>query len=136
MEEPDPQLGPQTGPEPGPGPCPGPEDYVQATKNAFAKCPRMSGLRLESVQAGYGYLTIRFEGPEDDFRGPYGAIIRLPRDRHDALWARYAADSQATIEDWAYRGVAMRADHARTASRTQHRGYTLDGIWWLINDTT
>lgn len=30
----------------------------------------------------------------------------------------------------------MRADQAHAASRTQHRGYTLDGIWWLINDTT
>ncbi|MEG9250271.1 hypothetical protein V6S67_19440 [Arthrobacter sp. Soc17.1.1.1] len=95
----------------------------------------MSGLRLEFVQAGYGYLTVCFEGPEDDFRGPYGAIIRLPRNMCDELWTRYA-DSQATIEDWAYRGVAHRADQAHTASRTQRRGYTLDNIWWLINDTT
>lgn len=132
MEEPAPQLGPQTDPKHGPGP----EEYVQATEDAFAKCPRMSGLRLESVHAGDGYLTIRFEGPQDDFRGPYGAIIRLPRDLDDALWARCAGDGQATIEDWAYTGVAMRADQAHTISRTQHRGYTPDNVWWLINDTT
>ena len=114
---------------------PRPQDYVEATYQVFAACPRISGLRLVSVEAAEGILTALFEGPLDDFRGPYGIIVRLPRKRQDQLWARYAS-GEGTVGTRAHTGVALRAVEAHTASQNEDRGYTSGNVWWLINDTT
>lgn len=113
---------------------PGPEEYVQAVERAFGRCPSLSGLRLLSVEARIGFATVRFEGSANDFRGPYGAMVRLPLGHHDQLWARYLEQDNGTVDDWAYAGIAMRAVKAYTASRDLERGYTLDGVWWIVND--
>ncbi|WP_422391904.1 hypothetical protein [Arthrobacter sp. N1] len=110
------------------------EEYVPAIERAFVRCPSLSGLRLLSAEARLGFATVRFEGPVDDFRGPYGAMVRLPKEQHDDLWNRYVDDRHATIDDWAHAGIAMRAVRAHTLSQDQDRGYTLDGVWWIIND--
>jgi hypothetical protein len=115
------------------GEGPRPEEYVSAVQRAFARCPNLSGLRLLSVEARLGFATVRFEGPVDDFRGPYGAIIRLPKDQHDNVWGRHA-DADGTVVDWAHAAIAMRAVHAHAASRDVERGYTFDGVWWIVND--
>ena len=115
---------------------PRPQEYVEATYQVFAACPRISGLRLVSVEAADGILTVQFEGPLDDFRGPYGIIVRLPRNRQDQLWARYVGDGGGTVGSWAHAGVALRAVEAHTVSQNEYRGYTADNVWWLINDTT
>jgi hypothetical protein len=101
----------------------------------FGRCPNLSGLRILSVEARLGFATVRFEGPADDFRGPYGALVRLPTGRHDELWARYAGNDMGTVENWAHAGIAMRVVSAHTASRAMDRGYTVDGVWWIVNDT-
>jgi hypothetical protein len=58
------------------GPCP--EEYIGAAEKAFAKCPKFKGLRYLSAEARHGFLTVRFEGPLDDHRGPYDVIVHLP----------------------------------------------------------
>jgi hypothetical protein len=108
-------------------------DFVDSTKRAFAKCPKLSGLRLLTAEVRHGLLTARFEGPVGDFRGPYGVIIQLPLHRHDIQWTRYAG-MEGTADHWAHAGVAMRALEAHNASRSEDRGYTPDGIWWLIDE--
>ena len=112
------------------------DEYIEATQQVFAGCPRISGLQLVSAEAADGFLTARFEGPLGDFRGPYGIIVRLPRTRQDELWTRYASEGEETVKDWVYAGVALRAVKAHAASQNQDRGYTTDNVWWLINDTT
>ncbi len=114
---------------------PVPEEYVQAIEQAFARCPNLSGLRLLSAEARLGFATVRFEGPINDFRGPYGAIVRLPKNQHDDLWNRYIDDANGTVFDWVHAGIAMRAVDAHTLSRELKRSYTIDGVWWIINDT-
>ncbi len=111
-------------------------EYIEATEHVFAGCPRISGLRLLSAEAADGLLAVRFEGPLDDFRGPYGAVVRLPATRQDPLWSRYTGEGEGTVKDWVYASVALRAVEAHAASQTQDRGYTADNVWWLINDTT
>lgn len=113
---------------------PRPEEYVQAIERVFARCPSLSGLRLSSAEARLGSATIRFEGPVDDFRGPYGAMVRLPKEQHDDLWNRYVDDWKATVDDSVHAGIAMRAVRAHTLSQDLDRGYTLDGVWWIIKD--
>ena len=91
-----------------------------------------------------------------DFRGPYGVIVRLPCDTGDEVWAEYAGtrsdtdlDSapgssgglevgrvQGSVDQWAHAGVAMRAVRAHAASLDQDRGYTVDGVWWIVDDTS
>lgn len=117
------------------GENPGPEEYVKAIEQAFARCPSLRGLRLLSTEARLGFATVRFEGPINDFRGPYGAIVRLPRKQHDDLWNRYVDDTESTVDDWAHAGIAMRAVRAHALSQDLERGYTMDGVWWIINDT-
>ncbi|MEG9250022.1 hypothetical protein V6S67_18180 [Arthrobacter sp. Soc17.1.1.1] len=85
------------------------------------------------AEARLGFATVRFDGPADDFRGPYGAMVRLPKKRHDDLWDRYANDRDATV-DWVHAGVAMRAVRAHALSQDLDRGYTIDDVWWIIND--
>ncbi len=112
------------------------DEYVEATQQVFAGCPRISGLQLVSAEVAGGFLTVRFEGPLGDFRGPYGVVVRLPRTRQDELWARYAGAGEKTVKDWAYAGVALRAVEAHAASQNQDREYTTENVWWLINETT
>lgn len=112
---------------------PSPADFAAATQRAFDNCPNFSGLHLLTVDVQAGFLTARFEGPIDDFRGPYGAIVQLPADQQDPLWATYAGPG-GTVDHWAHSGVAMRALDAHTTSRDENRGYTSDGMWWLIDD--
>lgn len=108
------------------------EDYLAATEAAFSRCPKLSGLRFVSADIDDGFLAVRFEGPADDFRGPYGVVVRLPGDRQDEQWARYSGTG--TVDDWAHRAVAMRSLSAHEASADQHRGYSPDGVWWLVSD--
>jgi hypothetical protein len=117
-------------------------EYVAATQWAFSRCPNLSGLRLVSVEARFDFLTIVIEGPVDDFRGPYGGVICLPRDRQDAARMISARDratelegGQDPVRQWAHVAVAMRALNVHQASALLARGYTSDGIWWLIDDT-
>ena len=110
------------------------ETYAAATEEAFARCPNLSGLRLLSVESRYGFLAARFEGPIDDFRGPYGVVVQLPKGRQDDQWARYAGSG--TVGEWVHAAVAMRAVNAHAASADQNRGYTPDDTWWLINETS
>ncbi len=111
-------------------------EYVEATQQVFAGCPRISGLQLASAEAADGILTARFEGPLGDFRGPYGVVVRLPKTRQDELWAKYGGEGDRTVKDWVYAGVALRAVEAHAASQHRDRGYTMDNVWWLINDIT
>ncbi|MHA7283325.1 hypothetical protein [Arthrobacter sp. TMS2-4] len=113
---------------------PGPEEYVQAIERAFERCPNLSGLRLLSAEARLGFATVRFEGPAGDFRGPYGAMVRLPAGEHDELWTKHVDPATGTVEDWAHARIAMRAVTAHEASRDLERGYNLDGVWWIVND--
>ncbi|MFJ6004052.1 hypothetical protein [Arthrobacter sp. NPDC092385] len=112
---------------------PQPETYAAATKQAFGRCPNLSGLQLLSVESRHGFLTARFEGPIDDFRGPYGVVVRLPKDQLDNQWTEYAGSG--TVYEWAHAAVAMRAVNAHAASADQDRAYSPDGTWWLIRDT-
>ncbi|WP_208739995.1 hypothetical protein [Arthrobacter agilis] len=61
-------------------------------------------------------------------------MVRLPKEQHDDLWNRYVDNRNATVDDWAHVGIAMRAVRAHALSQDQDRGYTLDGVWWIIND--
>lgn len=112
-----------------------PDEFEQATRHAFARCPRVRGLRLVFVAVRDGTLTAHFEGPQDDFRGPYGAVIRLPKDRQDPLWTVHADPDEGTIPDWVHAGVAMRSVEAHRTSLRQDRSFSTDNIWWLIDDT-
>lgn len=62
-------------------------------------------------------------------------MVRLPTRRGDGLWTRYVGDDDGTVEDWAHAAIMMRAVLADTVSLDLERGYTLDGVWWIVNDT-
>ncbi|MBG6184725.1 hypothetical protein IWX65_002703 [Arthrobacter sp. CAN_A214] len=116
-----------------PSRTPQPGTYAVATEQAFGGCPNVSGLQLLSVESRHGFVAARFEGPIDDFRGPYGVVIRLPRDQLDEQWTSYAGSG--TVYEWAHAAVAMRAVNAHAASADQDREYSPDGTWWLVRDT-
>lgn len=117
-----------------------PGEYVEVAEKAFAKCPRFRGLRYLSAEARHGFLAVRFEGPVDDYRGPYGIIVRLPGNAQDELGTQHGgagAESVAeSVQDWAHSAVATPALEAHAASRDQARPYSPDGVWWLTTETT
>jgi hypothetical protein len=110
-----------------------PEEYVAATEQAFTRCPSFTGLRLLSAGVRHGFLTVRFEGPMDDHRGPYGAVIRLPEARPEPVTVSGEA-LPGSVEDWAHRDLTVRTLKAYSSSRTQERPYSHDGTWWLTSD--
>lgn len=83
-------------------------EFVVAARREFEKCPKVSGLRVTSVDAGQGYLTARFEGPMGDFRGPYGIVLRLPRSTRDSLWAAHARTGDRTVQGWTRAAIITR----------------------------
>ncbi len=108
------------------------EEYVAATQRAFARCPRYRGLRLQAVAVHNNSLHVEFEGPIEDFRGPYGVRVQLPLNAQDELWHHFTTSDE--IEEWATEAVALRAVAAHSESLDQDRGYTADGTWWLIDE--
>ncbi len=117
-----------------PSASPTPEDYLGAIEEAFARCPNYSGLRLVSSEVRDNHVAVHFEGPIDDFRGPYGALVQLPRNRQDEVWTRHSEGD--SLGDWAQAAIINRALEAHTRSLQEDRGYSPDGIWWLVDDTT
>lgn len=122
---------------------PRPEEYVEVAEKAFAKCPKFRGLRYLSAETRDGFLKVRFEGPLDDHRGPYGIIVPLPDSANDAQDgpgpqhpATSAESVAGSVEDWADSAVAMGALEAHAASRARTRPYSRDGVWWLTRETT
>ena len=110
------------------------EDYLRATEDAFSRCPNYSGLRLISVEVRHGYLSARFEGPVNDFRGPYGARVVLPSHEEDNP-SRTRGDGTDVLGEWAQAAVIKRALDAHAQSRQRERGYTTDDVWWLVDDS-
>jgi hypothetical protein len=121
-----------------------PGEYVEVVEKAFAKCPRFRGLRFLSAEVRHGFLAVRFEGPVDDYRGPYGIIVRLPGNAQDELGTQHggagvesvAGSAAGSVQGWAHSAVAMPALEAQAATRNQARPYSPDGVWWLSRETT
>lgn len=109
------------------------EEYVAATERAFSRCPTFKGLRLLYADARYGFLTLRFEGPIDDHRGPYGAVVRLPNTSREEVTG-YEQATGSSAEDWTHGNLTARTLAAYASSQNQERPYSKDGVWWLIND--
>lgn len=107
------------------------EDYVRATEDAFGRCPSYSGLRLTSAEVRHGCLSVRFEGPVGDFRGPYGVRVVLPADDEVRGWSARADP----LGEWVTAAVLRRTLDAHAQSERQARGYTTDDVWWLLDDS-
>lgn len=112
------------------------EEYVAAVEGAFGRCPKFGGLHLLSAETSQDLLAVRFEGPADDCRGPYGIIVRLPGNVHEERSAEHELAGEESVEDWAHAAVAVRALEAHAASRDLVRPYCRDGVWWLLRETT
>lgn len=110
------------------------EEYIDAAEEAFAHCPEVRNLSLVSVQARAGMLTAHFEGRRGDFRGPFGIAVRLSQDAFERQPSeRVARDS---VREWVHRNLVTRASEAYQASMGHQRGYTPDGVWWLVRERT
>jgi hypothetical protein len=112
-----------------------PEEYAAVVERAFARCPPFRGLRFLSAEARQGSLTVQFEGPLDDFRGPYGIAVDLPPNLQEELAAGHGGADEKSAEDWVHAAVALRALEAHAASQDQDRPYSPDGVWWIIKST-
>jgi hypothetical protein len=109
------------------------EEYVAATEQAFTRCPTFRGLRLLSAGIRHGLLTVRFEGPMDDHRGPYGVVMRLPEAQPEPV-ASTGNALPGDVEDWAHGDLTIQVLGAYASSLNQERPYSHDGVWWLTGD--
>lgn len=110
------------------------EEYVAAAEGVFEQAPALRGLRLVSVSARSGVLMVQFEGRRDDFRGPFGVAVQVPEDPHEKQHLTPVGHSH--LAAWVHRSVVMRVLGAYEASIGQQRGYTPDGVWWLVRERT